>query len=61
MNLEQFIKQVKSQLGHDDFHFYNVEYLQKAGIIEPKRPGRGIPRKFDKKDVENAVKYYSNR
>ena len=61
MELKQFIKEIRKQLGHDKFYFYNVDYLDKKGIINPKSQGKGIPRSFSKSDIDAAVKYYKDR
>lgn len=61
MTQKEFIKKVRKQLGKYEFHYWSVEHLIKAGVIEPLRKGRGRPREFSHYDVEKAVEYYSNR
>lgn len=61
MRVKQFIKEVRQKLGHDNFYFYSVDYLDKKGIINPKRQGKGIPRSFDQSDLKAAVDYYKDR
>ena len=59
MKQKEFIESVREKSGKSNFHYWTVEHLIKAGVINPKQRGRGIPREFSEEDIRRAVEYYS--
>ena len=59
MTQKEFIQKVREKANKENFHYWTVEHLIKAGVINPIRKGSGRPREFSEEDVRNALEYYT--